>query len=470
MIAMEERRRRLVLLLGLYMFLYMLVKHVVNIQALLLQGEWEKFAILSLVYESMGYRERSIWSQERMYGFVERLLLGSWTEKEFRKRTRVSYITFRFLCERLGPYLKKEDTRFRVSVPVQERIAMSLHRLGSGDGLQSIGDLYGVHKSTLSKIVREFCRAVRKYLQPVLVQTPNESQFRVIASRFEQLHGIPYIIGAIDGSHIPVLAPVIGGEDYYCRKSFHSAILQGIVGPDCMFWDYEFGWAGSLHDWAVFQVTRIGRGCIEGKFQPYKLIGDAAYPVRPWMYCPFKGGKAALSGKAANWNFIQSSTRMCVERAFGILKGRWRLIMKRSEVPLRNMPDIVATCIVLHNLCIVNNEGIEDEWIVEAETKLAKRISEGEIRDGSELRGERAGLAEVKRRIIAREDAPIADEENDVETDLFILRENEKANDLLREATLMHELLAKSLWQYKLRKNSSITETDSDSEMDTLEE
>jgi hypothetical protein len=48
------------LLLGLYMFLYMLVKHVVDIQALILQGEWEKLAILSLGYENMGYRERSI--------------------------------------------------------------------------------------------------------------------------------------------------------------------------------------------------------------------------------------------------------------------------------------------------------------------------------------------------------------------------------------------------------------------------
>src|SRR5665213_446391 len=171
----------------------MLVKHVVDIQALILQGEWEKFVVLSLLYESMGHRERSIWSQERMYGFVDRLLLGSWTEKEFRKRTRVKYVTFRFLCERLGPYLKKEDTRFRVTVPVQERVAMSLHRLGSGDGLQSIGDLYGVHKSTLSKIVREFCRAVRKYLQHVFVQTPSESQFRVLAERFEKLHDIPYI-------------------------------------------------------------------------------------------------------------------------------------------------------------------------------------------------------------------------------------------------------------------------------------
>jgi hypothetical protein len=57
---MEERRRTFVLFLGLYMFFYMLVKRVVDIQALILQGEWEKLAILSLVYENMGYRERSI--------------------------------------------------------------------------------------------------------------------------------------------------------------------------------------------------------------------------------------------------------------------------------------------------------------------------------------------------------------------------------------------------------------------------
>jgi len=52
---------------------------------------------------------------------------------------------------------------------------MSLHGLGSGDGLQSIGDLYGVHKSTLLKIVREFYRAIQKHLQHVFIQNINES-------------------------------------------------------------------------------------------------------------------------------------------------------------------------------------------------------------------------------------------------------------------------------------------------------
>ena len=54
-------------------------------------------------------------------------------------------------------------------MPVQDKIAMSLHRLGSGDELQTIGDLYGVHKSSLSIVVREFCRTVRKHLQPFFV-------------------------------------------------------------------------------------------------------------------------------------------------------------------------------------------------------------------------------------------------------------------------------------------------------------
>ena len=61
---------------------------------------------------------------------------------------------------------------------------------------------------------------------------------------------------------------------------------------------------------------------MKGAFLPFKFIGDAAYPIRPWFYSPFKGEKNGLFRKKAFWNFIQSSTRMAVERTFGILKGR----------------------------------------------------------------------------------------------------------------------------------------------------
>ena len=50
--------------------------------------------------------------------------------------------------------------------------------------------------------------------------------------------------------------------------------------------------------------------------------------------------------------------------------------MKRSEISLKNMLDIVATYIVLHKLCIVNNEGIKEDQIADAENKLAIRITQ----------------------------------------------------------------------------------------------
>jgi hypothetical protein len=72
---------------------------------------------------------------------------------------------------------------------------------------------------------------------------------------------------------------------------------------------------------------------------------------------------------------------------------------------LKNMLDIVAACILLHNICIVNNEGIEKDWILKVESKLIRRIIEGDVREGSELRGEKAGIAEV-RRIIRSKGGP----------------------------------------------------------------
>ena len=64
-----------------------------------------------------------------------------------------------------------------------------------------------------------------------------------------------------------------------------------------MLWNYVFEWAWGFYDWTIFHVIRIGWTCIEGKLLPHKLIGYVGYPVRPWMYCLYKGGNTALSKK-----------------------------------------------------------------------------------------------------------------------------------------------------------------------------
>ena len=90
----------------------------------------------------------------------------------------MKYNIFMFIYERLGPYLKKKDVQFRGIVSVQYYVVILLHRLGSGDGLQNIGDFYEVYKSTLSKIVKKYFRVVGEHLQHRFGQTPNESMGR----------------------------------------------------------------------------------------------------------------------------------------------------------------------------------------------------------------------------------------------------------------------------------------------------
>ena len=58
---------------------------------------------------------------------------------------------------------------------------------------------------------------------------------------------------------------------------------------------------------------------------------------------------------------------MAVERAFGILNGRWQILLKCIVVPLKNVPDIVTTCICLHNLCLIHTDDFDMQWFKQTE-------------------------------------------------------------------------------------------------------
>ena len=53
--------------------------------------------------------------------------------------------------------------------------------------------------------------------------TPENMKKKVV--EFESLQGIFYIIEAIDGSYIPIVAPSKNSPEYYCRKEFYFVVL-----------------------------------------------------------------------------------------------------------------------------------------------------------------------------------------------------------------------------------------------------
>ena len=45
-----------------------------------------------------------------------------------------------------------------------------------------------------------------------------------------------------------------------------------------------------------------------------------------------------------------------VERAYGRLKSRWRCLLKRLDVSVQDVLELVAACCVLHNRCDVHGD------------------------------------------------------------------------------------------------------------------
>ncbi|XP_033104701.1 uncharacterized protein LOC117107204 [Anneissia japonica] len=124
---------------------------------------------------------------------------------------------------------------------------------------------------------------------------------------------------------------------------------------------------GSVHDARIFNLsplsTKLRDGTlfrpesivqIEGSAVPLMIIGNPAYPLLPNLMRPLIG-RGNLNREKTLYNYKLSATRMTVEKAFGRLKGRWRLLLKENEHEITNLRSIVQTCCTWHNICEASN-------------------------------------------------------------------------------------------------------------------
>ena len=265
-------------------------------------------------------------------------------------------------------------TRFRRAIPPPQRIAVALWRLATSVEYRTISHLFGIGRSTACEIVHEVTHAITQTLLPRYIQLPQGQDLDDVIREFESMKQFPQVGGALDGCHIPIIAPEEHPEDYHNRKGWHSIILQAVVDHNYCFTDVMVGWPGRVHDARVLANSSLyARGqaetifpqdktqVINGVQVPVVIIGDAAYPLLEWLMKPFPdNGRLTPSQRAFNKNL--SSTRMVVENAFGRLKGRWRCLLKCIDIKTSNVSETVGACCTLHNICELHGEEFDDNW------------------------------------------------------------------------------------------------------------
>lgn len=155
--------------------------------------------------------------------------------------------------------------------------------------------------------------------------------------------------------------------------------MQGICDSKLRFLDVFTGVPSKIHDSRIFKLSFISKKLPIICSPKYHLLGDSAYSLREYLLTPYRAYEnLSESEKIYNLKFCQ--TRVKIENAFGVLKCRFRQLMRLDFHNVETMAQFIIACCVLHNICI-NRDDIYDEEITNTDDQVYNEPLDDDRRD-----------------------------------------------------------------------------------------
>ncbi|KAJ8936919.1 hypothetical protein NQ318_012540 [Aromia moschata] len=176
--------------------------------------------------------------------------------------------------------ITKTDTNYREAISAEERLAVTLRFLATGDSFSTIGHSFRIGFETVSAIVTEVCQAICRRMENIYLPEPTRAIWEKSAKGFEDIWRFPNCIGSIDGKHVTIKCPNKTGSQHFCY----------------------------LHN--------------------HVLIGDEAFALKPYLMRPFPYRQSKIDTRKEHYNMRLCKARRVVENAFGILVQKWRIFFR----------------------------------------------------------------------------------------------------------------------------------------------
>nr|CAI5835505.1 unnamed protein product [Callosobruchus analis]CAI5854414.1 unnamed protein product [Callosobruchus analis] len=146
--------------------------------------------------------------------------------------------------------------------------------------------------------------------------SPTEEIWKTVEKNFCELWNFPNCIGAIDGKHVVIEAPVNSGSLYFNYKKTFSVVLLALVDANYRFISVDVGAYGKNSDGGIFASSNMGK---------------------------------ALNISKRTFNYRLSRARRLSENAFGILTQVFRIYQRRLKMNPEHVDKIILATCCLHN-------------------------------------------------------------------------------------------------------------------------
>ena len=142
-----------------------------------------------------------------------------------------------------------------------ESLGMFLWILGAPQSIRQADNRFERSTETISRKFDEVLKSVMKLAVDII--KPRDTEFQTVHSRLQAPRFSPYFdncIGAIDGTHVPVVVPSSKVVQYIGRHGYSTQNVLAICDFDMRFTFAVAGRPGSVHDMRVFNdaISKYG--------------------------------------------------------------------------------------------------------------------------------------------------------------------------------------------------------------------
>ncbi|KAM7291819.1 protein ANTAGONIST OF LIKE HETEROCHROMATIN PROTEIN 1 [Ixodes scapularis] len=227
--------------------------------------------------------------------------------------------------DELHDMVKEDLTRqffIREPLPSEERLAIALSYLSSGQQIKDVALLYRVGLETARQAVHVTCRALWERLHQPFMKPPTEAEWVEIAEGFRRRWQFPNCLGAVDGKHVAITCPKDSGSVFYNYKGTYSIVLMAVVDSKYKFVLIDVGAEGRQSDGGIFKASEIGQGldqgtlnlpklgvlpgCQKPRLAPYAFVGDEAFQLRTDFLRPYPAKGLADERRAYNYRLSRA--------------------------------------------------------------------------------------------------------------------------------------------------------------------
>ena len=109
--------------------------------------------------------------------------------------------------------IQKQDTKYRLAVPVEVRVCCCLYKLVQGANFFAYNEKFAIDRSMMSLVICEVMHTINSVYRDV-VQWACGADMRHTMLDFKSWYGMPSVQGALDCTHIAIFKPATFPEDY----------------------------------------------------------------------------------------------------------------------------------------------------------------------------------------------------------------------------------------------------------------